>query len=319
MQRYPFGWTPITWAKLPVLRDVVGAVLPPRAPAIWVISMPRSGSSWLGSILAAHPRTLYFREPITEVFLRQRKLYDAAESEIDTPGRRALFDDACRTVMRGIPAFPRNVVASDVVADPAHRWAVGARRQARVLVKEVNPLLLARLLETYAPMIVHIYRHPAPVALSYRKLGWGVGGGLREGVAKMICAAAIPDADIAWFEHDDCDWRQFGFRYAVIVGWAMAVLDGRANAHTVSYEALCADPFAEMRAILDQVGLDWHPALERHLAGTAFGVDDGDPYSVSRRSQAVANAWRGQISAENLARLREGVARVPGMAELFEW
>lgn len=108
---------------------------------ILLAGLPRSGTSWVGSVLGASPSVEYLREPITQSWL---------EAGNRTPLVDPFRDDGYR----------RHAAT--------HLRPAGSRR----LLKEVNPLLIPHVLDEYPMQVVLLRRHPCAVALSYHERGW---------------------------------------------------------------------------------------------------------------------------------------------------
>lgn len=108
---------------------------------ILLLSHPRSGSSWLGSVLALGRNASYRREPVLT-------------------RRMGVVDDP-------FAAAPLDSALSDVI-DTAFRCEPGET----VVVKEVTPLLVAPLTAGRDVVVVHLRRHPGDVAASHLERGW---------------------------------------------------------------------------------------------------------------------------------------------------
>jgi hypothetical protein len=59
------------WAPWGPVSRLIARSAPPLCPATLVISLPRSGSSWVGKTLGLSDTALYLREPITQSYLRR--------------------------------------------------------------------------------------------------------------------------------------------------------------------------------------------------------------------------------------------------------
>lgn len=155
---------PVWWEKIPFINQLVVKAIPLSGKPALVISLPRSGSSWIGRILGGAPNATYLREPLT-----QSNLALGASSTVFyvdpqlPPHSYTQFADYAFT---GLPAF-----STGIVQTPS-QWSLLSRINKRLVLKEVNPLALAWLCETYRPRIIYLVRHPAAVALSYWRLGW---------------------------------------------------------------------------------------------------------------------------------------------------
>jgi hypothetical protein len=136
--------SPVLWARWGVFSRWLARIIPPQIPPILVLSLPRSGSTWVGEIVGYSSRALYLREPVGQ-------------------GSPVLLGRG--TVFAGLPAFHREIVVFP------EQWTLSSRRQRHVVVKAVNPLALNWYLERYQPRLIFLLRHPAAVALSWQGLG----------------------------------------------------------------------------------------------------------------------------------------------------
>src|SRR5262245_30987828 len=67
-------YSPVLWANFVRVSRFVAHSIPSVFPPILVISIPRSGSSWLGDSLGISSNALYLREPITQKHLAYKRL-----------------------------------------------------------------------------------------------------------------------------------------------------------------------------------------------------------------------------------------------------
>src|SRR4051812_45313414 len=79
------------------------------APPVLVLSMPRSGSSWVGSVLGAAADAAYLREPLTEIHARRRG--GASFFEVDPAAPPDGYRRAGAVAFAGVPRFSAAVVA----------------------------------------------------------------------------------------------------------------------------------------------------------------------------------------------------------------
>src|SRR5437016_2265272 len=61
--------SPVGWAQFGAASRLLGRAWPPAGPAVVVLSLPRSGSSWVGQTLGLAPEAAYLREPLDQLFL----------------------------------------------------------------------------------------------------------------------------------------------------------------------------------------------------------------------------------------------------------
>lgn len=204
---------------------------PLRQPAVLVLSLPRSGSSWVGGMLGGAPDARYLREPVTQ---SDPSLHERGTTlRLDVPGVEESYRNSGDRAFAGMADFPERIVIYP------EQWSAEDRTQRRVVVKEVNPFACGWYLERYAPRLIFLVRHPAAVALSYERLGWQA-------------------ADVA-------AWRRSGTIQAEGLATALDAMEGYSACLTVVYEDLCARPLALFQAMYDLAGLTLDDATRRYI------------------------------------------------------
>jgi hypothetical protein len=268
----------LSWARLGPVSRFVAETLKPQAPPLLILSMPRSGSSWVGETLGRAQNALYLLEPMNlscNAYFHQVGHEPKAVFEVDSSVASEVFARAARKAFSGLPAFPRLVVRFP------DQWDLFSRQVRRLVIKEVNPMACEWLVERYQARVILLVRHPAAVALSYANLGW--------------LHRPIP--------------RKFGeFQGAA----QRAALDGL-MAHPehafVTYEDLCADPTGVFRSLHGFAEMTWDSKTESYIRGRSSGQDPAgrcNPYGTLRDSRSMIRAWVGQLSTEELENLRAG-------------
>src|SRR4051794_38244039 len=56
----------VPWVHRGTFSRLIASSWKPRRPAVLILSLPRSGSSWVGSLLGRAPDALYLREPVSQ-------------------------------------------------------------------------------------------------------------------------------------------------------------------------------------------------------------------------------------------------------------
>lgn len=205
-----------------------GAGLQDERP-VFVIGMPRSGTTLVEQIIASHPQANGQGETghLSRIAVRKQWPYawKGAETPDDTPPPMAT--DAA---MRHFAALARQYVAA--LCGPAP----GANR---VVDKSLDNFLHIGLIRTLLPnaKIIAVTRDPVDNAIACFRRNF------RTGQEWSYDLAAIG--------------RRY-VRYRRVMDHWRAVLPD--NFHTVSYETLVRDPEAEVRRLIDLCGLPWHDA-----------------------------------------------------------
>jgi hypothetical protein len=262
-----------SWARVPPLRDRVLAQTSLAGRPVLVISLPRSGSSWVGEVMGHADGALYLHEPLTQAFHRTK-----TEPTLVEPEEAAQwYEPAARAAFAGLPLFNPWIVRIP------EQWRPSARNGRRLVVKEVNPLVCGWLSAAYQPDVVLLVRHPAAVALSYRRMGWFDLDEFQMG----------PPSDSAWKRH--------GRRQAQILTRAIASLEqNRARFTIARYEDLCRSPETTFRTLFDFAGLPWTPRVRQIVRTKSNGGDRNAVFATDRQSSSMIDAWRHEIDQKDL-------------------
>lgn len=268
---------PVPWAQVrPLAERIASRRL--AGPPVLVLSMPRSGSSWVGATLGSAPDAAYLREPVTHVW--SRSLVQPAVYEIDPDRPHHRYAAIASTAFAGLPDFPREVVAD------AAQWRAAQRRR-RLVIKEVNPLALRWMMTAYRPVVLYLVRHPAAVAYSHVSQGWKV-----DGYDELFIGRRRDSGELRQSEVGDGVWARLGALQALALNDAYAAMPEAErlgiDLHVIRYEDLCSDPVTAFRSLFDLAGVRWSDAVASSL-----------------RAQP-ADAWRTSLDPADLAEVRRG-------------
>jgi hypothetical protein len=237
---------------------------PPLSPPVLVLSMPRSGSSWVGETLGRAPTALYLREPLTQSRPPEEASRDTVFAVSDALPPPAFYAQAADDAFAGLPRFPRSIVITP------RDWSLRRRTRGRLVVKEVNPLACGWLVADYRPRVILLVRHPLAIAHSYLRLGW-IGA-------------------------DPASWLDLGRRMSSAMSHALSALEAAGEHRVVAYETLCADPIGQFEALFEFAGLPWTETLADHVrANTAPGPSPERARSATS-SEAVEQLRAGYMS-----------------------
>lgn len=300
--------SPVWWANLGPVSDALARRIPMQSAPIVLVAFPRSGSSWLGRLLAYAENACYLREPITQARRRWHPDVQYAVSDAGihhAPTHYARYADRA---FAGCPAF-----SYATVTDPGD-WMLRHRHKRRVLIKEVNPFAVGWMRKRYAPTVIHLTRHPVAVAQSMHRRGWTT-----QRLHDYLSSERLAQSPLNPDALSNSFWAQIG----AVQGLAhRAVHDACSeNAYTlVRYETLCANPVGTVRRLCRAVGLAWDdamPAAIRSHSSEPTG-DDSNPYATTRRSQARASAWK-DAPPECIQAVRAGYMATEPEVYAEEW
>lgn len=274
-----------------------------RAQPILVLSLPRSGSSWVGDILGTATGAAYLREPLTRSYMFNEGRGHPSVFEVGAgapvPTSYAI---AAGKVAAGLPDFRGTVVAHP------EQWALGTRTNRALIVKEVNPLAIEFMLERLQPRVIYLARHPVPVARSFFSQGW-TDHLLKDRVSATTLAGLVPSEsplrDSFWFNH--------GALHALAHARVLDAL-GNGPTHCVArYEDLCLDPLGGFERLFDFCRLPFDAPARERVIRSVSSADSYRPgeYSLQRNSRAMIDSWRSSVAAGQIEEVRQGYFAMP--------
>lgn len=291
------------WAEYPEVRARVRGVDP--GPTILVTGAYRSGTTWIGAMLAA-PGVWHVHEPFTpNQGLWERELAYAA------PGR------AHPEVDRLVDALERGRHTGVVRLPYAGRWFSPIRllplRPRRVLIKDPSAALMSGYLADRPDFrTVVVFRHPGSVVGSFRRLGWPTDRMCSRLLAdrRLIEDRLCPFAALL----EEAATRRDLFSGTVFYGCVNRVLrqflEERPDAmRAVSFEALCEDPLERFRELYDHLDLPYDREVRDAHSALCFGGPEpgGEPgpHEVRRSSVEMAGRWEADLSPAEREEVRE--------------
>lgn len=256
-------------------------------PPTLVSGAPRSGTTWLARLLANSSGTaLLGREPMNP----RRRGYALAGTldgwtRLTTPNRRQVA--ALRRVYRGRNPWTFGRYGR-------RQWAA-PKPTTRVIVKDPFAMLsLPAITRITGASVVLIYRHPAAVLASYRRMGWSPDiDELRPIVAESLGNRVRREGNEA---------ETFGTFWAGLYDVALSDLDG-IEAAIVSHEELASGGVRAANRLFAALGLSPTGELEREFAHDRrdVRVDDQALHHFDRDPAQVAEEWRHHVNANDLA------------------
>ena len=278
---------------------------PALAPAVFVTGMIRSGTTWLGRVLATARDTLYIHEPFNPdspwnaaVATPSAYLYLCATNGGPWRGRIG-------KLLRLTPNFRRDW--TDQARKQCLRQIKRARAHAtdgtvRPLIKDPTAFFSTEwLVETFAIRPVFVLRHPVMVAKSLLRLGW-VPPGIQinfwrsQPLLRQRFYADYAD-DLARAAEDarlsPAERACWYVRLAMLA--QLVYYRDHPEWRFVSYEALLADAPAAFPGLMQHLGL--HPTKQTEKTITGTGVYD--PKKAHQATQKPIPLDRQTIWAPN--------------------
>lgn len=303
------------------------------AGPILVTGSHRSGTSWVGRMLAVAPGVGYVHEPFSPRRwpgwsrrpIPHWYLHVTSENEAE---HAALVEDV---LAFRYPAWSllrvRSARQAFQVAEEAP-WALWNRlRGARALVKDPVALMSAEwLAERFGMEVVVLIRHPAAFAGSLLRLDWprfdfrnwaeqplflrDLAGPYADGIRRFDPARQdlVEEAILLW-----------NVIHHVIRGYRERHPDWR----FVRHEDLAEEPVKGFHELYEGLDLEWDRIAERIIVRSSTGRAEVPVYlhrTVRRDSRASRWTWRDRLTPEDRDRIRAGTAEVAaGFYEDEDW
>lgn len=276
----------------------------------------RSGSTWVGRMIASHPRVAYLAEPLN---VRQ----PPSPVRHFLPYVTRANEPAFRAYLRGLLSF-RDPALYQIAGPAWHRWprrlgrSLRCRwhrlRRYRPLLKDPTAFFAADWLATaFDVQVVVLIRHPAAFASSLKRLRWHFDFNDFLAQPELMRDVLWPFEDAihraALSPPEPIDqaillWRIFQ---------AQAVRYEQAHPEWlfVRHEDLSSRPEAEFGQLFTKLSLrltrKTRAILDEHTrAGNPREAAEGVVHELHRDSRANVWSWAERLTADEVARVRRG-------------
>jgi hypothetical protein len=316
---------------------------------VLVVGVPRSGTTWVGRVLAAALETKLLDEPDNHfvapyAFRAKRRLAQGSYPRLrigdEAPQYESLWRYAfalkTRTASR-ISFRARRRLSRDLLQreQPDHVNRTLTRKQRphaglraaellavpeqpqrqsdTVVVKSVYAALsLEWITALCTPRVVVVLRNPLNVLSSWLELNW-----LRNDALETLARPMTEELAARYKAPLPLeDWSRIE-RAAWLSGALTSVLadlgDEPGTRTVVTHELLCRDPRQGFRAVVDGFGLEWDPQADRLLAELNR---PGRGYEVTRIAEQLEDVWRARLSPEQVSEARSVLEHFPAYEHL---
>lgn len=279
-----------------MLSEFIAQFIPLKSPPILVLSLPRSGSSWIGATLGAAPNAIYLREPITQS-LAGKSGHQTGVIAIDPVNPLPSHQKLGSLAFMGVPVFEKDIIQG------ISKWSLLKRRHNFLVIKEVNPLGIEWFIKQFSPRIIFLTRHPAAVAASYKKLGWITPHAQQELGKRIAHLCKIELSDNTDF------WTAMGHFQGAVLQYALQKIQSYdpASYTVTTYESLCANPVSGFKQLFNFSNLNWNADIETTIVQRSSGKADKstltNPYTLIRNSHSMIDSWKDNVEQRALDKL----------------
>ncbi len=285
---------------------------------ILVTGAHRTGTTWVGKMLAADPRVAYISEPMNVLHrpgVMRAKVplwytYITSENEAD------YLAPLLETL-----SYRYHLSAEVASLESWHDFLrmcrdtgiflKGRLLHQRPLFKDPFAIFsLAWFAERLQCRIIVTVRHPAAFASSLKRLNWPFD--FRDLLAQPLLMRdwlepyrsrmeAMPAGDII---------AQASLLWAMVYRTVQAACKGNPSVQVVRHEDLSLDAVPGFRRLYADLGLDFSPAVGRKIEQSSSAENPGElargkTHSIRLDSRANLHNWKRRLSAEEIARVRQ--------------
>jgi hypothetical protein len=285
---------------------------------ILVTGAHRTGTTWVGRMLAADPQTAYISEPLN--VLHRPGVFRARVAHwytYVTTGNEGDYLDALHETLSYRYHLPAEIASLRSGHDFLRMCRdVGIFMRGRLL--HCRPLLkdpfavfsLPWFAERLHSRIIVTVRHPAGFASSLKRLNWSFD--FRDLLAQPLLMhdwlepyrsqmEAMPSGDII---------AQAGLLWAMVYRSVQAACRRVPSVQVVRHEDLSLDPVPGFRELYGEVGLRFTPPVERKILESSSSQNPAElsrskVHSIKLDSRANLHNWKRRLSPDEIARVRQ--------------
>ena len=192
------------------------------------------------------------------------------------------------------------------------------RRGAAPLMKDPIALFSSEwLADTFAMRVLVMIRHPASFAASICRRGW------RHRFADFLDQPLLMrdfltpyEAEIrAASEHEPELLDEAILLWSILHGTVATLQERRPDWLFLLHEDVARDPLTHFRELYGQLGLEWSEAVEEKVRQTSSASNPSHSDrvgSIHRNSAAHVSAWRAQLTAAEVDRIRRATEPIAG-------
>ena len=259
---------------------------------IFMVGLPRSGTTWIAKVLGATAGTSYFHEPFNDHNVPQSAPFTMRY--LRASDNDPQFAAYCRKCFAGRQRHPS-------VKPHGQKWWQHIPGFTRVLIKDVHSALALDWISRHiAPRIVILMRSPLAVADSWLRV---FGRDRDDGriSTRLLGQPALVADYLRPFESHIRSATDTPARAGVYWGACYHVLLSQQRAHpgwiVVRHEDFCDDPAGQFHQLCDRLGLRWTQRAEELLV-QSNSEDSGHPYVPKRILANEKDKWRKTLTPE---------------------
>lgn len=271
-----------------------------KQPPIYLVGLPRTGTTWIASVLSNAPGVKFLHEPFNAD--RHPEMAPYRSRFLRANDLAPEFLSHCQAAFAGMP---KTTLAPGRMNGIYQRfpWFPG-----RILIKDVHTLLALEWLQSCFPgiKIVITIRHPCAVAASWFRLGWKTDKSFPRLLHQPELTQAYLNPFQAVLKKAETFWQKMGAFWGASYFVVLNQLQHHPDWILLQHEALCSAPIVNYQRLFQQLGLRWSPQIQKFLTASTQ-TQSNQSYGTQRITSQEANKWRSILSADQIQQVREFV------------
>lgn len=299
---------------------------------ILVTGSHRSGTTWVGRMLAAAPSVIYIHELFNPTLARKNKgicraRFDHWFTHISAANEKNYYLEIKQALSLhySLPAKLQTVRSRGALKRAWQEWRLfseGRRRQARPLLKDPIAVFSSEwLAERFAMAVVVMIRHPAAFAGSLKEKNWRFPfSDLLEQPCLMEAFLHPFASEIAYFAQEEQDIvDQAALLWKLIHHVIWRYQQKFPDWVFVRHEELSADPINGFQELFEQLEMDFTETavqtIRRHSQLPETPVSAGEVLFTGLQRDSASNIWmwKERLTAAEVGRVRDRVEEVSQM------
>lgn len=295
---------------LKISEDLLYGIAESQKSPIFLVGLPRSGTTWIGSVLNTAPGTKYFFEPFNWIYipasaqhLRKYLRGDDCDEE---------FAQYCRSAFAGRLDEKHFILHLSWLYKQL-RWFPG-----RVAIKDVHCFLALEWIHQHmTPTTVIVMRHPCAVAASWFRL-WGE---TQIGLHLLLEQPKLMNDYLQPFEDVIKTARGFWQKIGAFWGAMYYVMLEQQKKHpswiVVQHEQFCQNPTQAYRQLFERLDLPWSARTDELLEASTQKKSK-NPFMTQRISSQEPDKWRKELEPWQIEEIQQFV-RAFGIQPQDRW
>lgn len=267
---------------------------------IFLTGLPRSGTTWIASVMNTALGIKYFHEPFNPD--NHPNIAPPRLQFLQANDRNEQFSDYYRAAFQGKCREPLMV---SQLSGIYKKW-IGF--PGRVLIKDVHTYLALEWIDAHVnPKIVIVIRHPCAVADSWHRLCWTPA---QKACPRILEQPELINIYLKNFEDILSDAKDFWEVIGAFWGACYSVILRQQEKHPnwiiVRHEDICQDPENQYKELFKKLNLTRTKKTEKILT-TSTTRDSGQAYETQRITSQEADKWKRRLKPEEIEKVRQFV------------